>query len=60
MNKESLEELKEIIVNGLDKSKTINQIDKAELMLNMTMLLDSEEKYKESIKVLKLNEKRKI
>lgn len=59
MQKESLEELKDIIINGLDKSN-MNQIDKTELMLNMTKFIENPEQYKKNIKVLKLNEKRKI
>lgn len=59
MQKESLEELKDIIINGLDKSN-MNQIDKTEFMLNMTKFIENPEQYKKNIKVLKLNEKRKI
>lgn len=59
MQKESLEELKDIIINGLDKSN-INQLDKTELMLNMIKIIDSKETYQKNIKVLKLYEKRKI
>ena len=36
----------------------INQIDKIELMINITRLL-SKENYKEDIKTLKLNDKRR-
>ena len=60
LNKESLEELKDIIINGIDKSKTMNQLDKAELMINMTKIIESPEQYKKNIKVLSLYEKRKI
>ena len=59
METSSLEELKDIIINGLDKSN-MNQLDKAELMLNMTKILESKEIYQKNIKVLKLYEKRKI
>ena len=59
MQKESLEELKDIIINGLDKSN-MNQLDKTELMLNMTKILENKETYQKNIKVLKLYEKRKI
>lgn len=59
MQKESLEELKDIIINGLDKSN-MNQLDKTELMLNMIKIIDSKETYQKNIKVLKLYEKRKI
>ena len=59
METSSLEELKDIIINGLDKSN-INQLDKTELMLNMTKILESKEIYQKNIKVLKLYEKRKI
>lgn len=54
MNKESLEELREIIISGLDKSETMNVIDKTELMLNISKLLEDKETYEESIKVLKM------
>lgn len=60
MNKESLEELKDIIIKGIDKSETMNQLDKSELMLNMTKFIEDPEQYKKNIKVLKLYEKRKI
>lgn len=60
MNKESLEELKDIIIKGIDKSETMNQLDKSELMLNMTKFIENTEQYKKNIKVLKLYEKRKI
>lgn len=61
MKKESLEELREIIIRGLDKSETMNVIDKTELMLNISKLLEDKETYEESIKVLKMtmNKKRK-
>lgn len=61
MKKESLEELREIIISGLDKSETMNVIDKTELMLNISKLLEDKETYEESIKVLKMtiNKKRK-
>ena len=54
MNKESLEELKKIIMSGLNKSK-IDELDKTELMLNMSILLKSKENYENGIKILKLN-----
>lgn len=60
MQKESLEELKDIIINGLDKSKTMNQIDKTELMMNMIKIIETPGKYKKNIKVLALHEKRKV
>lgn len=50
MNKQSLEIAKEVILNALDTAK-INQIDKTELMLNITKFLDKNE-YEENIKVL--------
>lgn len=59
METSSLEEFKDIIINGLDKSN-INQLDKTELMLNMIKIIDSKETYQKNIKVLKLYEKRKI
>ena len=53
MNKESLEALKDIITNGLDKNKNIDVIDKTELLINMNKLLENEETYNKSIKVLR-------
>jgi len=53
MNKKSLEEIKDIIINGLDKSQTIDALEKVELMLNLSKMLENEETYEESIKVLK-------
>ena len=59
MEKESLEEFKKIIINGLDKNKKTNQKDKAELMMNMSRILKSKEEYEKNIRVLKLvSEKR--
>lgn len=53
MKKESLEALKDIITNGLDKNKNIDIIDKTELLINMNKLLENEEVYEKSIKVLR-------
>ena len=53
MNKKSLEEMKDIIINGLDKSQTIDALEKVELMLNLSKMLENEETYEENIKVLK-------
>lgn len=53
MEKESLEALKDIITNGLDKNKNIDIIDKIELLINMNKLLESEETYNKSIKALR-------
>lgn len=53
MNKKSLEEMKDIIINGLDKSQTIDALEKVELMLNLSKMLENEETYEKSIKVLK-------
>lgn len=50
MNKESLKIAREVIIQALDEAK-IEQVDKAELMLNITNFLDENE-YKENIKVL--------
>lgn len=58
MKKESLETLKDIIINGLDKNKNINIQDKAELMINMSKLLENEETYSQSIKTLRKEFKR--
>lgn len=45
--------MKDIIINGLDKSQTIDAFEKVELMLNLSKMLENEETYEESIKVLK-------
>ena len=58
MQKESLEILKDIISNGLDKDKKINIIDKTELLINMNKLLKNEETYSQSIKTLRKEYKR--
>ena len=42
MNKKSLEEMKDIIINGLDKSQTIDALEKVELMLNLSKMLENE------------------
>ena len=62
MTKKSLEELKDIIVSGLAKSETMDILDKTELMINISKLLEDEETYEESIKVLKkaLNKKKQL
>ena len=58
LNKESLEALKDIIIKELDKNKNINIQDKAELMINMSKLLENEETYSQSIKTLRKEFKR--
>lgn len=45
--------MKDIIINGLDKSQTIDALEKVELMLNLSKMLENEETYEKSIKVLK-------
>lgn len=56
MNKESLIKARELIVNVL-ANPALNQIDKVELMLNLSRLLEPE-KYDENIKVLALHEQK--
>jgi len=51
MDKESLKKAREIILEGLDKSK-INKIDKTELIMNLWLLLE-EENYEHDIDILK-------
>lgn len=51
MDKESLQLARKILIEGLDKSK-INKQDKAELIMNLWILLD-EENYEHDIDVLK-------
>ena len=57
MNDDSLETAMKAIIKTLEETD-INQIDKIELMINITRLL-SKENYKEDIKTLKLNDKRR-
>ena len=57
MNDDSLEKAMQEIIKTLEETD-INQIDKIELMINITRLL-SKENYKEDIKTLKLNDKRR-
>ena len=56
MNKESLIKARELVINALN-DPALNQIDKVELMLNLSRLLEPE-KYDENIKVLALHEQR--
>lgn len=51
MKNSSLNEATEIIIEELDKSNKIDKIDKAELMLNITHFLDTND-YRENVKVL--------
>lgn len=57
MQKESLIKAKELIIKTLDNSD-IKNIDKVELMLNLSLLLDESE-YEENIKVLQKHSRRK-
>ena len=57
MNDDSLEKAMKAIIKTLEETD-INQIDKIELMINITRLL-SKENYKEDIKTLKLKDKRR-
>lgn len=56
MDKESLIKARELIVNVL-ANPALNEIDRLELMLNLSRFLESE-KYDENIKVLALHEQR--
>lgn len=51
MKNSSLNEATEIIIEALDKSNKIDNIDKTELMLNITQFLKQNE-YRENVKVL--------
>lgn len=53
MEKKSLIEARNLIIDTLSKSN-IDDLDKLELMLNLSLLLN-EEKYDKSIKVLQKN-----
>ena len=57
MDKESLKKAREILVKGLDNAK-MNQQDKAELLLNLWLLLD-EDTYEHNIDVLRRSQKKK-
>lgn len=45
--------MKDILMKGLDEDKVIELLDKTELMLNLSKMLESEETYNKSIKVLR-------
>lgn len=51
MKNSSLNEATEIIIEALDKSNKIDNIDKTELMLNIKLFL-KENEYRENVKVL--------
>lgn len=53
MKKESLERMKDILMKGLDEDRVIEILDKTELMLNLSKMLENEEIYEKSIKVLR-------
>lgn len=53
MKKESLERMKDILMQGLDEDRVIELLDKTELMLNLSKMLKNEETYDRSIKVLR-------
>lgn len=53
MKKESLERMKDILMKGLDEDRVIEVLDKGELMINLSKILESEETYDRSIKVLR-------
>lgn len=52
MKNSSLNEATEIIIEALDKSNKIDNIDKTELMLNIKLFL-KENEYRENVKILK-------
>lgn len=59
MDKESLKEARRIIIEGLDRAgNKINNQDRAELIMNLWLLLD-EENYEHDIDVLRRNQKPK-
>lgn len=59
MKNSSLNEATEIIIEALDKSNKIDNIDKTELMFNIKLFL-KENEYRENVKVLsKRRSKRK-
>ena len=51
MKNSSLNEAVDIIIEALDKSNKIDNIDKTELMLNIKLFL-KENEYRENVKVL--------
>lgn len=53
MKIESLKKMKDIIILGLDQDKDIDILDKTELILNLSKMLENEEVYEKSIKVLR-------
>ena len=57
MKEDSIDKAREEIIKGLDGLK-IDMIDKVELMRNISRLLKNKEVYEESIKTLKLTNKR--
>lgn len=59
MKNSSLNEATEIIIEALDKSNKIDNIDKTELMMNIIHFLDKRE-YRDNVKILsKRRSKRK-
>lgn len=58
MNKESLIKAREIILGALIETNEINLIDKLELAINLSMLLDSQN-YESDIQLLRENQKKK-
>lgn len=57
MKNSSLNEATEIIIEALDKSNKIDNIDKTELMLNIKLFL-KENEYRENVKVLSKRRKK--
>ena len=51
MKNTSLEKTTELIINLLDNTNEINNIDKTELMINISQFLNKNE-YRENIKIL--------
>ena len=59
MNKESLIKAREIIIGALTETDEVQLIDKLELAINLSILLDSQN-YDDDIKLLRENQKKKV
>lgn len=57
MNKESLAKARAIIIGGLNKDTKIDPQDKAELMINLWLLLE-DDKYDNNIQALRRNDQK--
>lgn len=45
--------MKDILMRGLDEDRVIDILDKTELIINLSKMLENEEVYEKSIKVLR-------